>query len=100
MSLDPVEFIPVNADVRQLAFGTAASGAVIPFAAIMQQHLVQLDHVLNSADGQTMRLASGQADNLHQIMIGIEHARIAFQLAVQVRNRIMEAYQDVARMQL
>jgi flagellar hook-basal body complex protein FliE len=100
MSLDRIEFIAANAEIRQIAFGAAAGGATMPFAAVMQQQFGQLNQVLHSAESASMRLASGQSDNLHQVMIGIEHARIAFQLAVQVRNRLMEAYQDVARMQL
>jgi flagellar hook-basal body complex protein FliE len=46
------------------------------------------------------RLASGDTSNLHEVMLGIERARMQFQLLVQVRNRVLEAYQDVLRMQV
>jgi len=47
-----------------------------------------------------VRLAAGQADSLHHLMLEMEQARIAFQFALQVRNRLIEGWQDVQRMQL
>lgn len=46
------------------------------------------------------RLAAGDADNVHDIMVRLEESRIALQLMLQVRNRVLEAYQDVMRMQI
>lgn len=46
------------------------------------------------------RLATGDADNVHDIMVRLEESRIALQLMLQVRNRVLEAYQDVMRMQI
>ena len=43
-------------------------------------------------------LALGEADNLHQVMITISKAKLSFDLAVQVRNRLVEGYQEIIRM--
>jgi flagellar hook-basal body complex protein FliE len=43
-------------------------------------------------------LAVGKVTNLHQIMIGMEESRLSFQLFLQVRNRVLEAYQDILKM--
>lgn len=45
-------------------------------------------------------LAAGGMDNLHSVMIDLEKADIALQFTLQVRNRIMEAYHEIMRMQL
>jgi flagellar hook-basal body complex protein FliE len=45
-------------------------------------------------------LAVGNAENLHQIMIRLEESRLSFQLLMQVRGRLLEAYQDVMKMQI
>jgi flagellar hook-basal body complex protein FliE len=42
----------------------------------------------------------GNVQNLHQVMIRLEESRLAFQLTMQVRNRLLESYQDVMRMQV
>lgn len=45
-------------------------------------------------------LAVGDAGSLHQVMVRLEESRISLQLLLQVRNRVLEAYQDVMRMQI
>lgn len=55
---------------------------------------------LISADSDMQKLAVGEAQSLHEVMINLEEARLSFQLLVQVRNRLLEAYQEVMRMQV
>lgn len=45
-------------------------------------------------------LASGESKNLHEVMIAVEKASISFQFMSQVRNKALEAYQEVMRMQV
>ena len=47
-----------------------------------------------------MRMAAGDPIDLHEVMLARETASLQFQLAVQVRNKLVEAYQDVMRMQV
>ncbi len=44
------------------------------------------------------KLAVGEAQNLHQIMMNLEESRLSFQLMMQVRSRLLEAYQDIMKM--
>jgi flagellar hook-basal body complex protein FliE len=48
----------------------------------------------------TEALIKGDVDNLHQVMITAEKASITLQTAVEVRNKVIEAYQEVMRMQV
>nr|MBN2276249.1 flagellar hook-basal body complex protein FliE [candidate division Zixibacteria bacterium] len=43
-------------------------------------------------------LATGEAEDLHQVMIAIEEAGIATDLLLEIRNRLMDAYQEIMRM--
>ena len=53
------------------------------------------------AAGQTVNaLQSGQNVPLHQAVISMEEASVSFQLMVEVRNRLLESYQEVMRMQI
>ena len=45
-------------------------------------------------------LLSGQNVSLHQAMIGMEEAAVSFQLMVEVRNKLLESYQELMRMQI
>jgi len=51
-------------------------------------------------DKSIQGLASGENKNLHEVMIAVEKASISFQFMSQVRNKALEAYQEVMRMQV
>ena len=52
------------------------------------------------SDKSVQALASGENKNLHEVMIAVEKASISFQFMSQVRNKAVEAYQEVMRMQV
>lgn len=54
-----------------------------------------------AAAGDTVNaLMSGQNVSLHQTMIAMEEASVSFQLMVEVRNKLLESYQELMRMQI
>jgi flagellar hook-basal body complex protein FliE len=57
------------------------------------------DRIVSAEEGLT-RLATGQTGNLHEVMLDLEKARLAFQLALQMRNKLLEGYQEIMRMQI
>lgn len=77
---------------------TAAPGS--DFATWMQREISVTNERVLEADRLVQRLAAGDTSNLHQVLMGIERARLQFQLLTQVRNRLLEAYQDILRMQV
>lgn len=70
------------------------------FADWLLAQVGELNRSMTSAEQASTRLAAGGAESLHHTMIALEESRLTFQLAVQVRNRVLEAYQDVLRMQV
>lgn len=52
------------------------------------------------ADVKMQDLATGKSQNIHETMIAAEKADIALRLMVQVRNKMIEAYQEIMRMQV
>jgi flagellar hook-basal body complex protein FliE len=62
--------------------------------------LTQIDTGMQSSASAATELALGQSDNLHQVMIGAERTRLQFELAMSMRNRVLEAYQEIMRMQV
>lgn len=99
MSIPAIDFIPAGTNLEQLAY-TKSESVSQPFNTWLQTQVGELNGALAKSDALAAQLAAGDTENLHQIMIGMEEAKIAFQLAVQVRNRVLEAYQDVLRMQV
>jgi len=54
----------------------------------------------NNALQSVRAVQGGQNVPLHQAVIGMEEANVSFQLMVEVRNRLLDAYQEVMRMQI
>lgn len=106
MSAAPIEFIAPGASLEQVmqsaqrAGGVGDSPAASDFASWMGNYVDSLNQNLVEADRLTASLVSGRIDNLHHVMIGLQESKLAFQLAVQVRNRILDAYQEISKIQL
>jgi flagellar hook-basal body complex protein FliE len=83
------------------AAAAGASGASGPgFSNMVTQGLEQVNGQLLASQADLQQLSVGNVQNLHQVMIRLEESRLAFQLTMQVRNRLLESYQDVMRMQV
>ncbi len=103
MNIDPVGFIPPSQDIAVTAGLTGADAtrnAGGDFASWIARELGSVNDKIAGADTLLQRLATGQVDNLHQVMVSLEEAKVSFQLLVQVRNKLLEAYQDILRMQV
>jgi flagellar hook-basal body complex protein FliE len=70
------------------------------FSDMVSQGLAQVNEQLQTSQTNLQRLATGDVQNLHQVMIQLEQSRLSFQLMLQVRGRLLEAYQDVMKMQV
>ena len=79
---------------------SSAQGLMQSFQATLAQAMQGINQTHQAADADAARLASGDPVDLHQVMIGFENANLSFGLALQVRNKLLEAYQEVMRMQV
>jgi len=59
----------------------------------------QVEDMHSSAEQQMTELLKGDRGDVQNVMIAVEKADVAFQLMMQVRNKIVNAYQEVSRMQ-
>ncbi len=70
------------------------------FAKIMTDMVSQVTAQQQAADRAVQEVHAGGAKNLHEAMIALEEADISLRFLVQVRNKAMEAYQEIMRMQV
>ena len=70
------------------------------FAKIFTDAVNDVNKLQHKADEAALSLALGEADDIHNIMIQAEQAHLALQLTIAVRNKIVEAYQEISRMQI
>ena len=60
----------------------------------------KVNEIQVQSDKAIQGLASGENKNLHEVMIAVEKSSISFQFMSQVRNKALEAYQEIMRMQV
>jgi flagellar hook-basal body complex protein FliE len=80
--------------------GAGAASAAGGFGQALTTAISSLNETQNAADSASVQMAAGDPIDLHEVMLARETASLHFQLAVQVRNKLVEAYQDVMRMQV
>ena len=70
------------------------------FGSLLGNAIGTISEMQKAADAAAQAFAVGDNIDLHDVMIAQEQSSIAFQLGMQVRNKVVEAYQDVMRMQV
>jgi flagellar hook-basal body complex protein FliE len=71
-----------------------------PFSEMLKNSLSEVNKLQRDADLAIREIAAGKDKDIHQTMIALEKAEISFQFMMQVRNKIIAAYQEVMRMQV
>jgi flagellar hook-basal body complex protein FliE len=70
------------------------------FANIIKDTISKTAEAERVGEQAMTELASGQARNLHEVMISVEKADISLKMLVQFRNKALQAYEEVMRMQI
>lgn len=70
------------------------------FGKLLTQFIDGVNDTQKLAEMETRKVLLGETDNLHQAMIAGEQSSIAFRLMVEVRNKLVEGFQEVMRMQV
>ncbi len=75
--------------------GTKAS-----FNNLLDRAVAEVDGKMKTAASEQAKVLTGETNNLHQAMIAMQEAGTAFSLMVEVRNKLVESYQEIMRMQV
>jgi flagellar hook-basal body complex protein FliE len=97
MPIDGVSITPIEMPETDLAQLDRSGPA---FVQMLGSQVNELNGSLEQADQAARALAAGEDVPVHDVMIAMEHARLKLQFAVEVRNRVIDAYQNLTNMQL
>lgn len=70
------------------------------FGDMLNNALKQVENDVKGAQELSEKLSTGEVKDLHQVMVAMEKANLGLQLTVQIRNKVVEAYQEIMRMQV
>lgn len=86
---------------NEITSGTSSSGSAgESFAATLQSAINQTNDLQVKANKAAEELAAGRTSNVQEVMIAAEKADISLRLMMQVRNKIIDAYQEIMKMQV
>lgn len=72
----------------------------INFGDLLNSELNKLNDIQLNGEQATQDLLTGNATDIHQVLLATEEAKLSLELAVQIRNKLIDAYQEISRMQL
>lgn len=99
LPINPVNFpspIPTSPAANKPADSTSATG----FGDVLQDALQQVSDLQAQAGDDVQKVLTGEITDVHSAMIAVQKADISFQMMMQVRNKIVSAYQEIMRMQV
>jgi flagellar hook-basal body complex protein FliE len=70
------------------------------FGSVLKDAIMDINKLQTDADKAISKVQLEDAGSIHEAMIALEKAGISFQVMMQVRNKILDAYQEVMRMQV
>ena len=80
---------------------SSATGPVEPgFMEMVINKAADIDKAVNTANDTLQQYALGKGVATHELMLQLETAKYELQMAIEVRNKVVEAYQELLRMQL
>ncbi|MGD0797069.1 MAG: flagellar hook-basal body complex protein FliE [Acidobacteriaceae bacterium] len=91
----PSSYLP---DSSTMEVGDEGEGG-INFGDVLKNAVGGVNKVNDDAAAQVSNLLQGGSGDINSVMIAVEKADVSFQLMMQVRNKIVNAYQDIEKMQ-
>jgi len=99
---------PIDPNVLRVAENLGRmSGAEDPkkdngesFADVLKGLVKETDNLQKTSDGAVSDFAAGKVDDVHDVMLAMTKADLSFRMMLEVRNKLVEAYQEVMRIQV
>jgi flagellar hook-basal body complex protein FliE len=99
MRIEALNLTPVGSkEIRQIA--SPVEGGNKNFGEFLTEALGEVNRLQGDSSKASFDLAAGKLQDVSQVTIAAEKASIAIQLTMQVRNKMIDAYQEVMRMQV
>lgn len=95
---NPIQGLPLPQPNVDLGSASPKESSGPGFLDTLKNAVNQMNDLQSQADSQVSGMLNGDGQDIHSAMIAVEKANLSFELMVQVRNKIVSAYQEVSRM--
>lgn len=107
MAVNPINPLSINQINKINPVGGSESSVVqasetgeTNFADFLNNALSQVNNLQNEAQVANQKFATGEIQDIHTVMIASQKAELALQYTLAIRNKIMDAYSEIMRMQV
>ncbi|WP_425060853.1 Flagellar hook-basal body complex protein FliE [Sporomusa carbonis] len=100
MKIEALNLMPVKGKLAELSPVDKSENPEKSFSDFLKDALNNVNRLQNESQQASINLAAGKVQDVAEVTIAAEKAAIALQLTMQVRNKVVDAYQEVMRMQV
>ncbi|MCP3031190.1 flagellar hook-basal body complex protein FliE [Halobacillus sp. A1] len=100
MNITPISNDQIQVPMAQNAKDISPGEAHSKFADNLKLAIENVNQTQGVSNDMTKALANGEIDDLHEVMIASEKASVTMQTTVEMRNKVVEAYKEIMRMQV
>ncbi len=100
MNISPISSAGAISDITKTSNTNKTAGGSGDFSQIFRDLINNVNETDRVSKEDIFKIASGNADDLHNIMINSEKAELATLTLVQVRNKVLDAYNEIMRVTL
>jgi flagellar hook-basal body complex protein FliE len=94
--ISSLRILPAEIESAAAEFPATSGGG---FADTLRGAMDEMGELSSQAESKVAGVLTGTGTDVHSALIAVEKADLSFQLMMQVRNKIVSAYQEIARMQ-
>lgn len=88
---------PISANNKAAGASTSTGDG---FGSAIKNAVESIDATQKQADGEIAKAVTGESPDIHKTIIALQTADLKFQLGLQVRNKLVGAYEEIMRMQV
>ena len=96
--IQPSSIRPIEAPIE--IGGAAPASGSSEFGNILQGAIDQVEGASKNANQSVQQFLSGDGEDLHSTVLAVQRASLEFDMLMQVRNKVISAYQEIMRMQM
>lgn len=92
--------LPQNLEIQPRHYNIDVGEIDNSFGDMLTEAIQSVDDTMKASEANVQDFVSGKSDNIHDVMISMQQAQLSFQMMVEVRNKLVESYQELSRMQI
>lgn len=98
MFIVPITAINTLDDLNKASTATQTASGSLPFQSVLQEAVNNVNQTDADFNTELTKIATGQSDDLHNLSIASQKASLSVQLLVEMRDKAMDAYDEIMRM--